>query len=104
MKHPAFLLCLNPLTPHLFLYSVSTHQSLSYLSCVGQQLNPLLILTPALVITLQPSPPNNIIYGHQIFEVDSFRYQFEIVDNKMPAPVLIWCWISKQAKNILKAH
>ena len=48
--------------------------------------------------------PNNIIYGHQIFEVDSFRYQFEIVDNKMPAPVLIWCWISKQAQNILKAH
>ena len=32
---------------------------------------------------------------------DSIRYQVEIVVNKMPAPVLIWCRISKQAQNIL---
>ena len=69
-----------------------------------QQLHPLLILTPALSHHIATIPPNNIIYGHQIFEVDSILYQLEIVVNKMPAPVLIWCQISKQAQNILKAH
>ena len=71
---------------------------------MGQQLLPFANPHTRLSHHIATIPPNNIIYGHQIFEVDSFLYQFESVDNKMPAPVLIWCQISKQAQNILKAH